>query len=122
VVNLVVNAIQAMAEQESSLAIRIRCQSDRTRGVAILSVTDFGPGVADDLRERIFQPFFSTKGSGGSGIGLALCRRIVTTHGGRIRVEAAPLSSGMAGATFVVELPLHQPEASLDHTAGGPAR
>lgn len=118
VVNLVVNAVQAMTEPGEPWSIRIRCRADHARGAAILSVADTGPGVPEDLRERIFQPFFSTKGSGGSGIGLALCRRIVMTHGGRIRVEGGPVASQAKGATFLVELPLREAEATGDHAGG----
>jgi signal transduction histidine kinase len=65
-------------------------------------VADEGPGIAPDLRERVFEPFFSTK-SEGTGFGLALALRTVEEHGGRLRLEP-PLQG--SGAVFVVELPI----------------
>lgn len=106
VVNLIVNATQAMADVGGARTVRLRCTTDEGRGLAVLTVTDSGSGVPEALRDRIFRPFFSTKGSGGSGIGLALCRRIVTTHGGRIYAAAGAPEDPLRGAAFVVELPL----------------
>jgi signal transduction histidine kinase len=113
VVNLIVNAVQAMAGNARPSCVTLSSEADAALGVARLTVADTGPGVPAELRERIFQPFFSTKGSGGSGIGLALCRRIVATHGGRINVEAP--SGG--GAAFIVELPLHPGLTELETRA-----
>lgn len=104
VVNLIVNAAQAMRDQPGPQWLRLACREDRARRLAVLTVVDSGPGVPEALRERVFQPFFSTKGSGGAGIGLALCRRIAETHGGRIAL--APAEGPAGGATFVVDLPL----------------
>jgi signal transduction histidine kinase len=67
-----------------------------------VSVADEGPGIAPELRERVFEPFFSTK-SDGTGFGLALALRTIEEHGGRLRLEP-PREGG--GAVFVVELPL----------------
>ena len=68
-------------------------------------VSDQGPGIAPEDRERVFEPFVRRDaggGRGGSGLGLAIARAIVLAHGGRIRVEGAPTG----GAAVVVELPL----------------
>ena len=74
---------------------------------AVLRVTDHGPGVPVELRERIFEPFYRAPGAserdGGVGLGLALVKSIAERHGGRVRCEAA--ASGQ-GACFVVTLPL----------------
>ncbi len=67
----------------------------------VLRVGDSGPGVPAENRESIFDPFFSTKGSKGTGLGLAVTRKIVEEHGGRIRIEDAPGQ----GAIFVITLP-----------------
>jgi signal transduction histidine kinase len=75
----------------------------------VVDVADDGPGIAEDLRDRIFNPFFTTKPRG-SGLGLAIVRKIVDAHDGRITVGAPP--SG--GARFRVVLPLHGlPDRSL---------
>ena len=75
--------------------------------MAVLRVTDHGPGVPAELRERIFEPFYRAPGAserdGGVGLGLALVKSIAQRHGGSVRCEAA--ASGQ-GACFVVTLPL----------------
>jgi len=67
----------------------------------ILRVEDNGPGVDPSLRERIFDPFYTTR-SDGTGLGLAVCARIVTIHQGDLRVTR----SSMGGACFILQLPV----------------
>ncbi len=67
-----------------------------------LSVQDGGGGIPPEIRPRIFEPFFSTKGGKTDGLGLAVCLGIVQQHGGTIEVESEPGK----GATFRVTLPL----------------
>ena len=107
VVNLVDNAVAAL-EGKTGLTgavtaqgvIRIETQLDATNGVARVTVSDNGPGISDVDREKLFLPYFSTKGRG-SGLGLAIVRRIVIEHGGSIEVtDNAP-----SGTRFTVELP-----------------
>jgi two-component system NtrC family sensor kinase len=70
-----------------------------------LEVEDDGPGVPVELRDRIFDPFVTTKAArGGTGLGLAIVQNLITAHNGRIWLEDSPLG----GAKFVVELPLWQ--------------
>jgi nitrogen-specific signal transduction histidine kinase len=100
VVNLVCNADQAL---EGAADPRIEVAAARVGEGLHLTVADNGPGVPDGLRTRIFDPFFTTKGVGeGTGLGLALCHRIVTSHGGAIAVANRP----GGGAAFTVTLPL----------------
>jgi signal transduction histidine kinase len=66
-----------------------------------IAVSDTGPGVAEELREKIFYPFFTTK-ERGSGVGLAMAQKIVGSHGGVLELESAR----GAGATFRVRLPV----------------
>lgn len=70
--------------------------------VVVLRVADAGPGVPDELRDRIFDPFYTTKDPGrGTGLGLSICARLVESMGGKIHLEEAP----EGGAEFVVRLP-----------------
>jgi nitrogen fixation/metabolism regulation signal transduction histidine kinase len=95
-VNLVENALQAGAKT-------VEVRAERTPEVAHLIVDDDGPGVGGELRDRIFEPYFTTK-EHGTGLGLAIVKKIALEHGGDISCEASP--SG--GARFVMKLPLGQ--------------
>jgi signal transduction histidine kinase len=98
VINLVTNAAQAIAG-EGKVTLRTMRLAD---GAVELSVSDSGPGIPEVVLEQIFAPFFTTKPEGeGTGLGLYLCRTIVTEHGGEIRVE----SPAGSGAIFRVHLP-----------------
>ena len=90
ILNLVKNAVEALETTESP-AIRLEGKLDLGR--TILSVSDNGPGVPEDVRDQIFIPFFTTKRTG-SGIGLSLSRQIMTAHGGDIAIQ-----SGAEGTT-----------------------
>ncbi len=72
----------------------------REKGVAVFAVTDTGCGISDDDRKRLFEPFFTRK-SGGTGLGLSLCQKIVLAHGGHIRVT----SRVGQGSRFDIVLP-----------------
>ena len=92
-------------------AIRIRAAS-ANEGSVIISVEDSGPGIHEDLRERVFEKFFRAmrdgdvgdRKSSGTGMGLAIARGIVHAHSGRIWIENA---EGENGAKFMIELPLN---------------
>jgi signal transduction histidine kinase/CheY-like chemotaxis protein len=100
VMNLVTNADQAIAGTGRAGCIRL-VTGDLGERVE-LRVVDDGPGVPADLRARIFDPFFTTKEVGaGTGLGLALCHRVVSALGGRISVEDNP----GGGAVFALRLP-----------------
>lgn len=93
--NLVRNATDAMAGG-GQLTVGAR----EAEGGVEISITDTGPGVPDEERDRIFDPLYSTK-KDGTGLGLAVARQIVETHGGAVRCEAAE----GGGTVFVVQLP-----------------
>ncbi len=107
VINLVDNAIEAMGGMNAGIrpggelpAITIETHHDAANAVARLVIADNGPGVPPADREKLFMPYYSTKGRG-SGLGLAIVRRIVAEHGGSIEVgENSP-----QGSRFVIELP-----------------
>ena len=92
--NLISNAAQAMhtEDTEGSGTLAIKIQSLRNAGerpLVEVSVSDTGPGIPEEIRDRIFEPFFTTK-QGGTGIGLAIVKRIVTAHKGSISVTSIP--------------------------------
>ncbi len=96
--NLLLNAVQAM-HGKGAIAIRI-APGD---GVGTIEIEDTGPGIAPDVREKLFRPFFSTK-PGGTGLGLATARRIIDEHGGTIAIDCP----ARGGARVVVRLPAAQ--------------
>jgi signal transduction histidine kinase len=99
--NLVLNAAAALAEQPGERTLTVRAAPDGDKQVRI-EVEDDGPGVPEALRDRVFDPFVTTKDVGsGTGLGLAVCRGIVEGAGGRITVDATYTQ----GARFVVSLP-----------------
>jgi C4-dicarboxylate-specific signal transduction histidine kinase len=100
-VNLMLNAIDAMTGQKDA-RITVRVRSD-SRG-ALVEVEDNGPGVPEPLRERIFEPFFSTKGEQGNGLGLWISAEIARLHGGELVALA-----GLKGALFRLSLPVESP-------------
>lgn len=98
-VNILDNALEA-APPGSQVEVSLRREGD----TAVVEVADQGPGLAVDDPEVLFQPFFSTKGRG-SGVGLAVVQRIVTDHGGTVRLEP----NRPTGVRAVVRLPLGSP-------------
>ncbi|WP_018320300.1 PAS domain S-box protein [Bradyrhizobium sp. WSM2793] len=106
-INLVVNGIEAMhanVDRPRELAIRSsRTDDDRL----LLTVTDRGVGLGNDVKERIFNPFFTTK-SGGLGMGLSICRSIIEAHAGRL----SAIQNEGSGATFQIALPLPHKDTS----------
>jgi signal transduction histidine kinase len=102
-VNLIVNACEAMTPG-GSIAIAERTETHPYLGpAAVVEVRDSGPGIPPHLREKIFQPFFSTKEQG-TGLGLSIAQRIITEHGGRLEMESG---EGM-GAAFIILLPCEE--------------
>jgi signal transduction histidine kinase len=101
--NLVDNAIDAM-DGRGTLTLRAR-RDPEGDGVQV-SVCDSGPGIPDGIRERLFEPFYTTKPPGkGTGLGLHISHNVIARHGGRIEV-----TSTSGGACFEVSLPAHVPD------------
>ena len=100
--NLVINAEQAMSAARGRGALEVRSRLDEKRRRVIVEVMDDGPGIPETVKDRIFDPFFTTKATGqGTGLGLTVAHAIVREHGGEIDVTSRP-----SGATFKVELPV----------------
>ncbi|MGC2300990.1 MAG: ATP-binding protein [Acidobacteriaceae bacterium] len=100
IANLIDNAAEAM--QESLLRVlSIETTGGERPGMAEIIVADTGPGLTDEMRERLFLPWFSTR-QRGTGLGLSIVAKIVQDHGGSIRAE----NNVPAGARFIIELPL----------------
>ena len=89
------------------MAIATHSHSDGDR--VELTVDDSGPGVSPELRDKIFEPFFSTKQDRGSGIGLGVSRSIAEAHGGHLLVADSPLG----GARFRLILPTRRSQDNL---------
>jgi two-component system, NtrC family, sensor kinase len=106
VMNLVVNAAQAVPENDAERQ-QIEVSTRISEGRALLCVEDSGLGIALELRERVFEPFFTTKPSHvGTGLGLSLVREIVRAHAGEVRIG----ESRLGGARIEVALPLSADE------------
>ena len=104
--NLIDNAAEAM--QDSLLRVlSIETSQGENRGMAEIIVTDTGPGLTDEMRERLFLPWFSTR-QRGTGLGLSIVAKIIQDHGGSIRAE----NHSPAGARFIIELPLAETHAA----------
>jgi len=95
--NLIENAADAMPEGG-----RVTIRAEESAGKARVSVSDTGHGIAEDIREKIFLPFFTTKEKG-TGLGLAIAHRTIVDHSGEISVD-----SGEGGTTVTVTLPMRR--------------
>jgi signal transduction histidine kinase len=100
VLNLLTNAFRATPRGGQ---VTMSIEGSRDSGVVRLRVTDTGPGVAVEIHSRLFEPFFTTRAAeGGTGLGLAVVKAIVTDHGGSVSFSSRP----GGGASFWVELPV----------------
>ncbi len=105
--NLITNAFYAVHEKgksngESDYKPLVKIRTSVDKGTLTISVIDNGPGIPEEIKDKIFQPFFTTKPTGeGTGLGLSLSYDIVKAHGGTISVESEP---GL-GTTFTILLP-----------------
>jgi signal transduction histidine kinase len=108
--NLVENAMHAGQEAGNAGKVVVGWRTDPGGDTVSITVDDHGKGVADGERDRIFEPYVTTK-STGTGLGLAIARKIAIEHGGELAI--APGRAPTGGARFVVSLPLRGPDASM---------
>jgi len=103
ILNLLVNAEQAVTERRGGGEIAVRTSVHPSRSRVLLRVEDDGPGIPRELLDKVFDPFFTTRPpGGGAGLGLSVCHSIVAEHGGSIRAGNRP----QGGAWFEMELPV----------------
>jgi two-component system NtrC family sensor kinase len=114
--NLITNAHQALRHSEAPRQLTLTTAGHPAGTQVTLEVADTGPGIPDDLQRRIFEPFFTTRPQdGGSSLGLSLCRSVIETHGGTIRVS----SQVGQGTTIHITLPVEPPAEAQSSEASG---
>lgn len=114
--NILENARDVLLERRVTSG-QVTIASENREGVAVISVEDNAGGIADDILDRIFEPYFSTKGVQGTGIGLYMSKKIIETNmGGSIAVRNVP-----AGAAFTILIPESNPGADSGTGPGCPA-
>ena len=99
-VNLIDNAVEAFNSEQDSKQISVKTFHDRARDLIVAEVSDNGDGISPADFQKLFQPYFSTKGRG-TGLGLAIVQRIISEHHGKIKAVA----NKPKGAKFIIELP-----------------
>ncbi len=96
--NLIINAVQAMPDGGT---LKIATEYVQTAEKVRITIQDSGIGIPEEIQDRVFQPFFTTKEKG-TGLGLTLCREIILKHSGNLTFESIPGK----GTTFIMELPI----------------
>src|SRR5262249_36312565 len=104
-INLIRNGIEATSDYQGRISVKLSVEGSE----AVIRVSDNGEGIPQELIERIWEPFFTTKGEEGTGLGLEICRRIIEAHGGHIDCQ----SDIGRGTTFTLRLPL-EPETKTE--------
>ena len=101
VLNLITNAAEAMKEHTGDKCIELETLAQKE--IISISIRDSGPGIPPSSQTKVFDPFYTTK-SNSSGIGLSICHRIITDHGGSLRLDTGHTT----GAHFIIELPINR--------------
>jgi two-component system NtrC family sensor kinase len=109
--NLLTNAIDALDEEGGEVKISTQKQGEKE---VLITIDDNGAGIPEDICKRIFDVFFSTKGSQGTGLGLAVTKKIIEEHGGSIEVQ----SSEDQGTKFFIRLPIGEAADSPSTSSG----
>ncbi len=113
--NIIVNAIDAVPKATG--AVNVKAAYDAVRDTAVLTVSDNGPGIPKQIRERVFDAFYSTKGHGGTGLGLAVAKKIIDEHVGKIEIDSA----ADRGTVVRIILPANSQQALDSNGTHGPA-
>jgi signal transduction histidine kinase len=103
VLNVAMNAVHAMPEG-GRITLRVACDDVDGVPMARVAIEDTGPGITPEVAPRIFEPFFTTRATG-TGLGLAVVKRIIDSHHGKLRFTTAE----GRGTTFTLWLPLDEP-------------
>lgn len=114
--NLLSNALDAVEPAKG--LIRVVCRYQEREGAAVIQVIDNGSGIAQPMRQHLFELFHSTKGNRGTGLGLAVARKIVEEHDGSISVDSTPGN----GTVFTVRLPVQHVMLADAYSTHGPAK
>ncbi|WP_144607413.1 ATP-binding protein [Algoriphagus algorifonticola] len=108
ILNIANNAFDAMHDKQNSskngeYLPSLKIKTKRLKNKVLISIQDNGPGIPEDIKDKILQPFFTTKkGTDGTGLGLSITHDIVKAHGGEIKIESKPGD----GASFLISLPI----------------
>jgi signal transduction histidine kinase len=113
--NLLSNALDAVQPKHG--LIRVDCHFDMENRESVLQVSDNGVGVPQAMMRHMFELFHSTKGNRGTGLGLAVAKKIVDEHEGNISVKSAPNE----GTTFTVRLPVYHESIADPSQTHGPS-
>jgi PAS domain S-box-containing protein len=115
--NLLINAQQALCDQPALRQIRVTSRHEPVPGIVCIEVADTGPGIPLNLRSRVFDPYFTTKGNGmGTGVGLAVSLGIIEGHGGTLTVDCPP----GGGTVFRISIPAGHAETGFVERARQP--
>ena len=114
VLNVVSNALDAAAEIEDASRVEVATEWAEDEEMLRVVVQDNGPGIPAEEMENLFSPFVSSKGARGTGLGLPVSQKILTEHGGNIRVETTPEQ----GSRFTLEMPAVSPSSGPETIVG----
>ncbi len=112
VLNILTNAIDAAEQNDQGGQVEVTASYQSASEQLLVTIQDNGPGIPRIMQEKIFNVFESTKGARGTGIGLAVSRKILREHGGDIRVESEPNH----GAHFILEWPYSSEPSEYEHS------